>query len=308
MQKIIPCLWFNDNAEEAVKLYASAFKNVTIGTTTHYDEESAKVSGQPESSVLTIDFAIDGYEFTALNGGPLFKLNPSISFMLNFDPSKDDKAREHLDALWEKLVEGGEVLMPLQEYPFSKHYGWLKDKFGVSWQFILSNPEGEDRPFIVPSLLFVGDVCGKAEEAIDFYVSTFKNSKRGATNRYPKGMEPDKEGTLTFADFTLEGQWFAAMDSAQDHKFAFGEATSFVVNCETQAELDAYWNKLSAVKESEQCGWLKDKFGVSWQMVPTVMYKMMADKDPEKAKRVMHAMLQMKKLDIAGLQAAYEGK
>ena len=129
---------------------------------------------------------------------------------INFDPSRERDAEQNIDATWDKLSQGGTVLMPLQEYPFSKRYGWLQDKYGLSWQLILTNPEGEERPEIVPSLMFVGDVCGKAEEAINFYLSVFKDSpfdsarggsKMGAIMRYGAGQEPDKEGTVMFADF-----------------------------------------------------------------------------------------------------------
>ena len=127
--------------------------------------------------------------------------------------------------------------MPLDKYPFSERYGWLQDKYGLSWQLILSNPEGEERPFIVPSLMFVGKVCGKAEESTNFYMSVFKNSRRGIVAHYPKGMEPDKEGTIMFTDFMIENQWFAAMDSARAHNFAFNEATSFMVYCDGAVRL-----------------------------------------------------------------------
>ncbi len=119
------------------------------------------------------------------------------------------------------------MLMPINEYPFSKRYGWLKDKYGVSWQLMLTDPEGEPRPAIIPSLLFVKNKCGKAEEAINFYLSVFKNSKAGSLHRYPAGMAPDKEGTVMYADFILESSWFSAMDSAHEHNFDFNEAISF---------------------------------------------------------------------------------
>lgn len=309
MQKITPCLWFDTQAEEAAKFYVSVFKNSKLGDILYYDEASSKASGQPEGSVLTVEFEIEGKMFMGLNGGPIFKLNPSVSFFLNFDPSKDTNARENLDALWGKLSDGGKTLMPLQEYPFSKWYGWVQDKYGVSWQLMLTNPEGEERPFIVPSLMFTGDRAGRADEAVDLYVSLFKNSKRGITARYPAGMEPDNEGTLMFADFQLEGQWFAAMDSAHKHAFSFSEAISFVVNCDTQKEVDFFWEKLIAGGgEESQCGWLKDTFGFSWQITPTALPKMLQDKDPAKAKRAMEAMMTMKKLDLAELEHAYEGK
>jgi predicted 3-demethylubiquinone-9 3-methyltransferase (glyoxalase superfamily) len=153
----------------------------------------------------------------------------------------------------------------------------------------------------------VGDVYGKAEEASDFYLSIFKDSKRGAMVRYGAGQAPDKEGAVMFTDFMLEGRWFAAMDSAGEHHFKFSEAISFMVNCETQEELDHYWEKLSAVPEAEQCGWLKDRFGLSWQVVPTEMDKMMREGAPEQIARLTQAFLKMKRFDIAELRRAYEG-
>jgi predicted 3-demethylubiquinone-9 3-methyltransferase (glyoxalase superfamily) len=190
--------------------------------------------------------------------------------------------------------------MPLDSYPFSERYGWLEDKYGLTWQLIYTNPEGEERPLIIPSLMFVGDLCGKAEEATDFYLSVFKDAKRGAISRYPAGMAPEEEGTIMFTDFQLEGQWFAAMDSAQQHDFAFNEAVSLMVNCEDQEEIDYYWDKLSAVPEAEQCGWIKDNYGLSWQIVPENMGQLLAI-NPDKT---TPAMLAMKKIVIADLEKA----
>lgn len=302
MQKIIPHLWFDKEAKEAAEFYVSAFgqdSNVTNVSTLH---------GTPSGDCDIVSFKLAGFEFMAISAGPYFKFNPSVSFMVNFDPSKDAEAEKKLDALWEKFSDGGTVLMPLQEYPFSKRYGWIQDKYGVSWQLILTDPEGEERPFIIPSLLFVGDVCGKAEEAIDFYVSIFKDTRRGMVAHYPAGMDPDKEGTLMFGDFILENQWFAAMDSARMHDFSFNEAVSLLVRCETQEEIDEYWNKLSAVPAAEQCGWLKDKYGLSWQISPVALDEMMQSGDQEKIDRVTQAFLQMKKFDLAALRNAAEGK
>lgn len=227
--------------------------------------------------------------------------------MVNFDPSQDKEAKTRIDAVWAKLLEGGKVLMPLDTYPFSERYGWVQDKYGLSWQLIFTNPKGEERPLIVPALLFVGDVCGKAEEATDFYLSVFTESTRGGIAHYPAGMEPDKESTVMFTDFTLAGQWFAAMDSARMHDFTFNEAVSLIVNCENQEEIDYYWEKLSAVPESEQCGWLKDKYGISWQIVPTRMDEMLGSGTEEQRARVTQAFLPMKKLEIAALERAYAG-
>lgn len=297
-QKIIPHLWFDKQAVEAAKFYCSVFPGSQVNNVT-------TLHGTPSGDCDVVTFNLSGYELMAISAGPYFQINPSISFILNFDPSKDKNAQQNLDALWEKLLPGAKVLMEIGEYPFSKRYGWLEDKFGVSWQLMLTDPTGEERPFITPSLLFVGDVCGKAEEATDFYISIFKNSKRGAIARYPAGMEPDKEGNIVFTDFLLANQWFAAMDSAHKHAFAFNEAISFIVRCDTQDEIDYFWSKLSAVPEAEQCGWVKDRFGVSWQITPAVMDEMFRKGTREQIDRLTKAFLPMKKLDIAALQAVY---
>jgi predicted 3-demethylubiquinone-9 3-methyltransferase (glyoxalase superfamily) len=300
MQKIVPHLWFDNQAKEAAEFYVSAFgKNSKItGITTLHDT--------PSGDVDSVDFELLGYSFMAISAGPMFTLNPSISFFVNFDPSRDKQAHQNLDVLWEKLSAGGTELMPLQEYPFSKRYGWIQDKFGLSWQLILTDPEEEPRPDIIPSMLFVGDVCGKAEEAADFYLSVFNNSRRGEIARYPAGMEPDKEGTIMFTDFILEGEWFAAMDSAQDHAFQFNEAISLMVYCDTQDEIDYYWDKLSAVPEAEQCGWVKDRYGVSWQVAPRLLGEMISKGSREQVDRVTQTFLPMKKLIISELEEAYE--
>jgi predicted 3-demethylubiquinone-9 3-methyltransferase (glyoxalase superfamily) len=300
--KITPHLWFDKEAREAAEFYVAAFGDGSkiINSTILRDT--------PSGDTEVVSFELAGQPFMAISAGPFFQFNPAVSFLVNFDPSREEHAREKLDALWEKLSAGGSALMPLDKYPFSERFGWVADKYGVSWQLILSNPAGEERPFIVPFLMFVGKVCGKAEEAVNFYMSVFKNAKLGNVRRYGKGQEPDQEGTILFSDFMLDGQWFAAMDSAYEHQFAFNEAISFIVHCETQQEMDDYWGKLSAVPEAEQCGWLKDRYGVSWQIVPTVMDEMMRRGTREQIDRVTQAFLPMKKLEIAPLKQAFEGK
>lgn len=306
MQKIIPHLWFDKEAKEAAEFYVSAF-----GPSTNVPQASgSKVThasvlhDTPSGDCDIVSFDLCGYSFMAISAGPVFTLNPSISFMLNFDPSKDPKARENLDALWAKLSEGGSPLMPIDTYPFSERYGWIQDKYGISWQLILTDPKGEPRPFIMPSIMFTGDNTGKADDAINFWTSVFKNSKRGLTAPYPEGAAPEKTAKIMFAEFMLEGQWFTAMDSGHMHKFGFNEAVSFLVKCETQQEIDYYWDKLSAVPESEQCGWLKDKYGLSWQISSTELEVVMSSGDVEKIDRVTQAFLQMKKFDIAALTKA----
>ncbi|MBP7061208.1 MAG: VOC family protein [Candidatus Moranbacteria bacterium] len=305
-KKLTMHLWFDTQAKEAAEFYVATFGEVA-GMRSEIQRVNT-LEGTPSGTVDVVTFQILDQPFQAISAGPYFKLNPSISFMVNFDPSQDQDAKARIDTVWAALSEGGKVLMPLDTYPFSERYGWIEDKYGVSWQLILTKPEGEERPLIIPSLLFVGDVYGKAEEASDFYLSVFKNSKRGALARYGAGREPDTEQAIMFTDFKLDDQWLVAMDSAHMHDFGFNEAVSLVVSCETQEEIDYYWEKLSAVPESEQCGWLKDKYGVSWQIVPSDMEEMMSEGTPEQMARVTQAFLQMKKFDIAKLRAVYEGK
>ncbi|WP_339279803.1 VOC family protein [Paenibacillus sp. FSL W8-1187] len=297
---IVPHLWFDKEAKEAAELYSSVFPDSSINSVTPLNDT-------PSGDASLVSFQVWGQPFMAISAGPHFKLNPSISFFAHYDPSREPKAREMLDEAWEKLAEGGTPLMPLGQYPFSERFGWIQDKFGVSWQLILTNPDGEPRPPIIPSLLFVGANCGKAEEARDFYLSVFRDSQPGELVRYGPGMEPDREGDVMFSDFRLGSTWFTAMDSAHDHSFQFNEAISFVVRCDTQEEIDFYWDKLSAVPSAEQCGWLKDRYGVSWQICPSAMDKMMAEGTPEQRVRVTKAFLKMKKFDLAELERAYRG-
>lgn len=299
MQKITPHLWFNDQAEEAVAFYTSVFKNGNILSSTRYPEAGKEVHGREPGSVMVMGFEIEGCQLIALNGGPLFTFTPAISFMVN------RATKEEVSELWEQLQEGGTALMPLQAYPFSEWYGWVKDKYGVTWQ--LSIAETVPAVNLVPALLFVGNVAGKAEEAISFYTSVFENSMMGIIARYGANQAPDKEGSIMYADFTLAGQKFAAMDSAHEHQFSFNEAISLLVTCKTQEEVDYFWEKMSAVPAAEQCGWIKDKFGVSWQIVPEGMEEMLASSDTEAVNRAMSAMLQMKKLNIGKMREAFEG-
>ena len=293
-QKITTHLWFDKEAKEAAKFYTSIFRESRIkGTTT--------IRSTPSGDTDIVNIELYGQEFTLISAGPLFKFNPSVSFLVSC------KTKEEVSALWKQLSEGGVALMELGAYPFSERYGWIQDKYGLSWQLMfLGNREFRQK--IIPTLMFVGNVVGKAEEAINFYVSVFHNSKVGGIDRYGKGEDPDMEGTVRHASFALEGQEFAAMDSAREHKFAFNEAISLIVQCETQEEIDYYWEKLSADPSAEQCGWLKDKYGLSWQVTPNVLQEMLMDKDETKRMRVTEAFLKMKKFDIAELRRAYEGK
>lgn len=288
--KITPFLWFDTRAEEAAQFYTGLFPNSAINNVMRQGE-----------SVFTVDFSLAGQRFTALNGGPMFICTPAVSYYVVCDTETE------AETLWNALEPGSMVMMPLQAYPWSPKYGWLQDRFGLSWQ-IFTGSVSETGQKITPALMYTGANAGKAETAIALYTSTFPHSKTTLLSRYGAGgMDP--EGTINHAQFLLDGCLFAAMDSAASHGFAFSEANSFIIHCYSQFEVDYYWEKLTANGgEPGQCGWLKDPYGVSWQVVPVQLMQYISDSDPLKAGRAMQAMMQMKKIDIAGLKAAFEGE
>ena len=288
-QKITPSLWFDGNAQEATDFYVSIFRDGKALDISHYSEAGPMEAG----TVLSTRFSIAGLEVMTINAGPEFAINPSISFTVACETEAE------LDALWAKLADGGFVLMDLGVYPFSEKFGWVQDAYGVNWQLSLAHvPQS-----ITISLMFVGDQLGRAEEAISLYTSLFDGSSIGHIQR----SGADGTGMVQFATFTLAGQPFSAMDSDEAHAFSFNEGFSLHIDCGSQEEVDFFWDKLiEGGGEPSQCGWLKDRFGVSWQVVPSILGTLMGDPDPEKANRVVTAMLQMVKLDVAQLQAAYD--
>jgi predicted 3-demethylubiquinone-9 3-methyltransferase (glyoxalase superfamily) len=292
-QKITPFLWFDNQAEEAIKFYTSIFPNAEITQLKKWGEGTPF----PADKIHSGTFVLEGVQFCAFDAGPQFQFNPSISFMVNCD------TEDEVERLWQKLSEGGNALMPLDKYPFSEKYGWIVDKFGISWQLILSDGTAPQK--VMPSLLFVNNNVGRAEEAIHFYTSVFQNADIKSVNYYGAGQEPNKEGTVAFADFELEGQLFAAMDGALDHDFNFNEAISLFVICKDQQEVDYFWNKFTEEGSESQCGWLKDKFGVSWQIVPEFLAEKLADGEPARVGQMFQALMQMQKLEVAVLEEAY---
>ncbi|SMO93751.1 VOC family protein [Gracilimonas mengyeensis] len=301
-QKIIPHLWFDDQAEEAAHFYMSLFNKHSVETDkTYYNEAGQEIHGKKAGSVMTVDFELDGYKMIALNGGPHFKFTPAISFYVTCSTENE------VDELWKALSNGGTPLMPLDQYEWSKKYGWIKDKFGLSWQISLGKLDDVHGQKIIPCLMYVSKE-GEAEEAITLYTSLFDNSEITGILRYGKD-ENQPEGSVKHSQFLLnKEEVFMAMDSSSEHaEFTFNEAISLLVQCEDQDEINHFWEKLSAAPKAEQCGWLKDKFGLSWQVVPKGMNEMLNADDPQKTKRAMNAMLQMKKLDIQKLKDAFEG-
>lgn len=293
MKTITPHLWYDNQAVAAAELYTSVVPDSKIHNVT-------TLPNTPSGDTDIVSFSLCGQPFMSISAGPLFQFTPAVSFIIGCET--DDEANR----FWKELGDGGEVMMPLDSYPFSPRYGWTTDRYGVSWQ-VMHYGGQEITQRIIPSLLFVGDAYGKAEEAIGFYSSVFPDSKVGDISRYPADDPNNAEGSVQFGSFSLNGFEMAAMDSGYDHGFAFNEAISFIVPCEDQAEIDRFWEALSAVPESEQCGWLKDRFGLSWQITPVAMDEMMSKGSSEQIARVTEAFLPMKKFDIAALQKAYEG-
>lgn len=287
-QKITPFLWFEDGAEEAMRFYISIFEDSKIISINRYGEGSLK------GKVLTGEFQLEGQHFMALDGGPEFSFSPAISFFVNC------ASKAKLDRYYTALVDGGSVLMPLRKYAFGEKYAWVTDKYGVSWQLYLDS----HTPNILPSIMFICDKHGKTEEAIKFYTSIFEKSAILSIAHYDIHDEAPG-GTIKHGRFLLHNQEFLAFDSHQDHDFSITGAISFYVNCEGQDEVEALWDKLTQNGEVMQCGWLKDKYGVTWQIIPSVLPQMLSDPDPDKSKRVMEAMLKMKKIDVPALQEAF---
>lgn len=267
------CLWFNQNAKEAADFYQSIFPDFE------------PISENP----MAVNYRLMGRRFMHLNGGPGFPINPSISFFVNLE----DEAQ--IEKIWEKLTEGGNIMMELNSYPWSPKYGWCSDKYGVSWQLMKGHhPQNS----VVPSLMFCQQNAGKAEEAMEFYCSLFPNSSSIAKSRYEKG-EHDVEGYLKYSQTNLNGTPFCAMDSSMPHMFTFNEGVSFVVVVDTQEEIDFYWDNLVAGGQEGKCGWLKDKYGLSWQIVPSILPSLM--NNPETAPKTVYNFMQMNKLIIEKL-------
>lgn len=293
MQKIISYLWYDKEAVEAAQWYVKLFEDskiININT----------IPDTPSGDAETVDFQLAGMRFSAISAGPYFAFNPSISLMVACSNP------EEVDRLYAGLSNGTE-LMPLGEYPFSKRYAWIQDKYGLSWQLMLvENMEEHQR--IRPSLLFAGEVCGKAEEAMDYYLSVFKGSSKGYVNYYQAGEAMDGRAKINYGELNIHGNQIVAMDHGYGGDFTFNEAFSIMILCADQAEIDYFWDKLSFVPEAEQCGWVKDQFGLSWQIVPENMNDLLAGGTREEVKRVTEAFLKMKKLDMAALEKARRAK
>lgn len=295
---LVPCLWFDDQAELAADFYARTFPGGRAHVSSVFPDSSENPSEKEAGTVMTVDFEIAGQRFVALNGGPKFKPNPSVSFFV------DVLAPEEASRLFAALAEGGEVRMPIDAYPWSDRYGWVQDRFGISWQVNTTRMRA-DATAIAPCLLFTNEQRGRAEEAMTLYTSVLPDSRIDSLRRYPEGQ--DAAGLVMHARFTLAGLPMAATDSHIPHGFAFNEALSFQVLCADQAEVDRYWERLSEGGAPGPCGWLKDRFGLSWQVIPRDLPRWFGSDDAAARRRVFRAMMHMGKLDVATMQRAFEG-
>ncbi|MEY8761825.1 VOC family protein [Chryseobacterium tongliaoense] len=280
---IFPCLWYDGNAKESAEFYIRIFGG-TITTDTPV--------------VMNID--LFGQKIMLLNGGPQFEKNPSVSFMVICET--EDEVQKY----WDQLMDGGTALMALDSYPWSKKYGWVQDRYGVSWQLYLGEKQTDQK--IVPTLMFMHENSGKAIEAMEFYTRTFPNSTIGNVLRYEDESEEAGEApeNVKHANFTIDGYNFYCMDSSYDHKFDFNEGISIVMMTDDQEQTDHLWNTLTSDGGRESmCGWLKDKYGLSWQIVPKRLIQLMSDPDQEKAQKVVQAMMRMQKIVIKDLEEAY---
>ena len=280
---IFPCLWFDGNAKESAHFYGEIF--------------NGKIT---DESSMVINLELFGQKIMLLNAGPQFKKNASISFMVLCE------TEEEVQKYWDYISEKGIVLMELGEYPWSKKYGWIQDRFGVTWQFYLGENPGTQK--IIPTLMFLHQNNGKASEAMKFYTKIFPHSKIGHILKYGDGVGNETHEipeNIQHADFEINGYTFFCMDSSYDHSFDFSEGISIVVMTENQEETDYLWNSLvSNGGEESMCGWLKDEFGVSWQITPKKLIELINNTDREKSIKAMTAMMQMKKIDIAALEKA----
>lgn len=311
LQRIVPNIWCVGTAAEAGALYATALPHTSSEIESRYPTEGLLEFQEPlAGEPLTVAVDVWGTRLVLINAGGEFRPNPSLSLMLNFDPlffadagdeaAQAAAARAALERSWAALSDGGRVLMPLAEYPFSPCYGWVEDRYGVSWQLILTDPDGDPRPFVMPSLMFGGAAQNRAAEAVAFYTSVFPDAAVGTLVPYGRETGPATPEAIMFGEFRIGApgpgaQWLTAMDSGVSQDFTFTPGMSLEVRCPDQAEIDRLWDALSAVPEAEACGWLTDRFGVSWQIVPENIGELM------ERPGAFERMLTMKKLVIAEL-------
>lgn len=297
MPNIAPCIWLDDQAQQAASLYTSVFPRSRITATAHYSRTRDNPGHMPRGSVMTVELDLAGTSFTLLNGGPILKPGPTVSFFVNLQTAAE------VDTVFNRLAEGGKVFIPLDRWPWSERYGWIQDRFGVSWQVMKADlAPGDD--VIVPCLMFSGNNAGRAEAALRRYAEVFPGSSVTRVEHYTGNEGP--AGQVKHGRASLSGHALVCMDSHVEHDATFDEGVSLQVMCRDQAEVDRFWAALSD-DGSGTCGWLKDRFGVSWQVVPSSLRALMSSADEPARDRMLDALYTMKKLDVAALQRAHDG-
>lgn len=273
-KRIYPCLWFNKNAQEAVDFYSLIFSDIR----------------KFDSNGFSTTFEIAGSKFMVMNGGPTYQVNSAISYYFY------SGSEAVLQRIYESLSAGGHILMPLGKYEWSTQYAWVIDRFGVNWQLDIDDIQSKQK--IVPTCLFVNKKNQSVKDAISHYTGIFKPSK--VILEAPYNTESGMPfGTLLFAQCSLNGYIFNTMSSTMVHDYDFTPGNSFVIECSTQAEIDYYWHKLGDGGHYSRCGWLVDKFGISWQVLPDFLAKLV--NDPDKGPKVIQAFMKMQKFDIETL-------
>lgn len=308
-QRIVPQLWLGKDvdAEELVNFYAHVFPDTKLLSKFGLPESNVinnegRITVEFEDKCTTqVTFSIRGYVMAGLASSVNIEKNPSISFLVHFKPDEETL----LDDAYNKLMVDGEALMALDKYPFAPKYAWVKDKYGFTWQLFLMEDDVPGRDLVIPTLTFTGEVLGEAVEAMNFYSEVFRDSNTPEVYHYPEGMPPNETTHVMHGEVILENFIFSVQDSAIVHDFEFNESISFIVLCDNQEENDYYFNALTAQPEAEQCGWVKDKFGVSWNVEPRVLQTMLHDGTREQVEAVVKAFMPMKQLIEAPLIKAY---
>ena len=294
MRTLTPNIWFAGDAEDGAALYARALPATRITRTDRYPTEGLLPFQEPlAGKVLTIQLDGPGCDLVLINAGPEFRPTPASSFTVTFGAADDTDAVAALDAAATALADGGRVLMPLQRYPFSDRYTWVEDRYGVSWQLTVAFPDAPAEPSIVPTLLFGGPAQDRAAEAIAEWTGLIPGSEVVRTVPYDEATGPAAAGAVMFAEIRLADQRVYVMDAGSAQDTTFTPAVSYQLACPDQAEIDRVWAVLSTVPEAEQCGWLADRYGMSWQIVPANLAELMTRPN------AYEHMMEMKKLVIA---------
>ncbi|MBE9597820.1 VOC family protein [Pedobacter sp. MC2016-24] len=278
-KSIYPCLTLKGKAAEASDFYIQTFGEGKV----------------VQTSAFVVQIELSGQKLMLLNDGPTAAPNATISFMVICETEAET------EKYWSELIKEGKAFMALDTYPWSSKYGWVEDKYGVSWQLYTGSKIDTPQKFC-PTLMFTGTNAGKAEAALRHYTALFPESNIQGVMKYNEG-EGDSTDFVKHAQFSIHNFVMMAMDSSAEHRASFNDSISFVVECKSQQEIDQYWDDLTGNGGKEvACGWLTDQYGISWQIIPALLGKLMSD--PIRGQRVMTALMKMKKLIIADLENA----